>query len=1440
VDSGKGAIVLSSQKSQRGHLWAGLLRVTSGVLVMAMSLMGLAAWTSPQAHADSLPWIAIGNVTQARPTSGTTTFAFPVKLVHAVLDTVTVNYATQNNSATSTFDYDATSGTLTFGPGKTTATIDVTVNGTTLHTGNRTFYVNLSNAVNAVIQTGTGTGTIVDTTPQDYVSVSDATTTQGSGSASSALFTVSLSAPSANTVSVAYTTQNGSALAGTDYTYTHGTLSFSPGTTSETVSVPVTAESIYQTMKYFYLSISSPVNAALGWNQAQGTILNSNHLAYVTADDVTVKEPASGSTTVNVPVGVAAGSTFPVTVNYYTSNGSALAGTDYTTTAGTLTIPAGSTVPTVPVTVTASGITSTKNFYVNLNEVSNGATIWRSDSDVTIVGSSTYSQLAVDDTGVVAPTTGTTNATFTVTLSPPSTSTVAVDYATADGSATAGIEYTATSGALSFSPGQTSKTVTVPVDADTSQFSDTYFSLNLSAATGGATIDRDGYGIINAALVPPVVSVSTPAVTKPATGTTSEPFLVTLSNSSPNTVTVDYSTSNNSAVAGTNYTSTSGTLTFAPGSTSKTVNVPVLGNTLAGPDLSYYFSLSSAVNAQIAEPSAYGIIQNPNQSPTLSVSDSAIYKPQSGTTKVTVSVVLSSAIPNTVTVGYSTSNGSATAGIDYTAASGTLTFAPDKTSESISISIDGNTLPTGDRYFYVNLASPTNASIVSGQAVVDIIDSSVEPYVSVDATSIQKPATSGANATFTVTVSPPSPNTVTVNYATSDGSAAAGTAYTATSGTLTISPGQASKVVDVPLLASTVHTGDQYFYLNLSAATNALLGNDSSNTATIIDPTVNPLLTVNDASVLKPSSGTTTEKFNVDLDPASVNTVTVAYTTSDGSATAGTDYVATSGTLTFSPGTTTQQVSVTVDGSSSSVPDRYFYLNLSSPTNAQIPGRSSAYGLIVDSVAPTSGLSYFTVQDDGVATPNSGTATETFAVDLFPAPTTTEYVSYTTADGTATAGSGNYDSTRGTLTFAPGTTSQTVSVTVNGTGLAKGNLYFYVELSNNTGSTNIFRSSSYGWMLNAQADNYAWTGPDLTVNRGDSGSQTVNATVTLSAAETYPISVDYTTADGSATAASGGYTATSGTLDFAPGQTTQTVPITISGDPDFTGVQYFYFEISNAVNTTINSYYQTIYVYNLDTFTVSGTIINSAGTGISGVTVTRSGNDQPSVSVVSATNGSFSIPNTIDGVYTLTPALTGESFEPTSESVTVLGKAPASTPFIGITGLGIEGEVANSAAAAVGGVTLTLSGPSPTTTTTTDSLGYYAFGSVTAASGYVVTPSLSASTFNPASYTVNVTTATVKNLNFVDMTGIYISGRVVNSSAVGVSGVTITRSGGGQPSVKVKTNSQGYYGFSNDPASSGGTTYTLTPSMGSTTFTPTSSNATVTSTSSSTGNNFTS
>jgi hypothetical protein len=268
------------------------------------------------------------------------------------------------------------------------------------------------------------------------------------------------------------------------------------------VTVPVAAVSIFQSLKIFNLNVYSPVNAALGHSQGQGTIQNTNHIAYVSADDVTVAEPGTGATIVNAPVRVLSLSTFPVTVSYVTSNGSAVAGTDYTTTSGTVTIPANTAQVTVPVTVTASGLVASRYFAINLSGPSLGSSLVRSQSFVTItVGG--YNQLSVADTGVIDPATGTTTETFTVTLSPASASTVTINYQTADGTAVAGVQYNATGGTLTFPAGTTTKTVAVTVNAVPTQFGDLYFLLNLSAATGGAVIDRgSAYGYIDATVSP--------------------------------------------------------------------------------------------------------------------------------------------------------------------------------------------------------------------------------------------------------------------------------------------------------------------------------------------------------------------------------------------------------------------------------------------------------------------------------------------------------------------------------------------------------------------------------------------------------------------------------------------------------------------------------------------------------------------------------------------------------------------------------------------------------------------------------------------------------------------------------------------------------------------------------------------------------------------------
>lgn len=268
------------------------------------------------------------------------------------------------------------------------------------------------------------------------------------------------------------------------------------------MTVPVTGFGIFQGSKYFYLNVSGPIKAALGDSQGQGTILNNNHLAYISPDDVTVAEPGSGTAIVNAPIRVSSLSSFPVTVAYSTSNNNAVAGTDYTATSGTVTIPANTASVTVPVTVNASGLTSTKSFLLNVGSPSAGATILRSQSIISITAGA-YNQLSVADTGVVDPATGTTTETFTVSLSPASGPTVTVNYATSNNSATAGLQYNAAAGTLTFTAGQTSKTVTVTVNAVPTGFADTNYFLNLSSATGGAVIDRNfAYDIIDATALP--------------------------------------------------------------------------------------------------------------------------------------------------------------------------------------------------------------------------------------------------------------------------------------------------------------------------------------------------------------------------------------------------------------------------------------------------------------------------------------------------------------------------------------------------------------------------------------------------------------------------------------------------------------------------------------------------------------------------------------------------------------------------------------------------------------------------------------------------------------------------------------------------------------------------------------------------------------------------
>lgn len=207
--------------------------------------------------------------------------------------------------------------------------------------------------------------------------------------------------------------------------------------------------------------------------------------------------------------------------------------------------------------------------------------------------------LSVGDAMIIEGNGGAQYAEVRVTLDAPTNKTVTVNYGTADGSATSGSDYDAVSGKLTFAPGETSKTILVPVKGDRLGEGNENFLVKLHGAKNAKL--ADGTGVVTIADDEPVIRITGDSVYEGHTGSTFVTFTVSLSAAYDEAVTVNYATQDNTAVAGEDYLATSGTLTFAPGETTKSITVEVLGDTTPEPTESFAVVLGGASsNASIA------------------------------------------------------------------------------------------------------------------------------------------------------------------------------------------------------------------------------------------------------------------------------------------------------------------------------------------------------------------------------------------------------------------------------------------------------------------------------------------------------------------------------------------------------------------------------------------------------------------------------------------------------------------------------------------------------------------------------------------------------------------------------------------------------------------------------------------------------------------------
>ena len=507
---------------------------------------------------------------------------------------------------------------------------------------------------------------------------------------------------------------------------------------------------------------------------------------------------------------------------------------------------------------------------------------------------------------------------------------VSVRWSTADGSARAGLDYGARSGVVSFEPGQVQRTLSVPLLDNPAREGLELFKLQLSGAvndvigrdTAWATIHDD-----DAPAGRPVIRVADTVVDESQDKAF---FTITLDRPSTSPVRVTLNTANGTAIGGGDYVPlpTQTVLVFEPGQVVKTVAVDVPQHYYS-PNRSLWFdlNLSSPVGASLPDASARAFIAGAADvedtgMPIVSVSDVLAGE---GDGLLRFVVTLSDRTYFDTRVDYRVSGVTARAGTDFVAQSGTLVFAPDENTMIVTVPLLDDRVVEGEELLRLTLSSPRGLAIGdgAGDAIAVIRDNDAPagtPVIRVDDGVVDgwEPF-----ARFNVWLDKPSTQTVTVRYATADASALNeqgwGDYSTQALQTLVFAPGEVAKTVLVPLGNRTLANSGgvlfdpvpyKFFDLLLSGATNATLGDPRAHMvlpAQTSPSEVQPQ--VRAAAAAAREDGTTLD-VAVMLDKASYTVESVRYTVTGGTAQAGVDFVAQSGTVNFAPGQLLQMLHI--------------------------------------------------------------------------------------------------------------------------------------------------------------------------------------------------------------------------------------------------------------------------------------------------------------------------------------------------------------------------------------------------------------------------------------------------------------------------------------------------------------------------------------------------
>ncbi|MDB6148630.1 MAG: Na-Ca exchanger/integrin-beta4 [Chthoniobacter sp.] len=558
------------------------------------------------------------------------------------------------------------------------------------------------------------------------------------GNAATKVFnaTLSLSPGATNPVTVTYATADGTAVSGSDYAGNTGSVTFAPGEYSKTIPITIFGDAIGEAPEVFYLDVLQAEGAVLGSGRGEMIIRNEDELPRISVADSVAWESIRHQAppyAKQVVVTLDRPSFEPVSVWVDFVAGTAAQNIDFYESypAGQrITFAPGVTEQTVGLSIINDNPSSQEADETVLVRLSSpiDATIADGEGTLTILDDDGWF-VTVGNVFVVEGHSGITYASVPVSLiwnGGPLRSGFEVSYATGSfGTAHAGSDYQSVMGTLTLTHAEPVQWISVPINGDTLHEGPESFSLELQNVIGAA---KSGWGTVTILDdEPQTLSIADASIQEgPAGSVRSLTFTASLNRPAEGPVRAQWATADSSATGAVDYSVSSGELVFAPGEQTKQFTVAVLGDDAFEGDEAFFVRLSSAEGATIVDAEAIGTILSDDLA--FSIEDISIREGQ--TAVFTVSLSYPIGIP--VSVVFSTADGTALAGQDYTSVTQTLTFAAGGTRRFVEVQLSGDDAPEADETFFAMLSSASGASIADGQAVATILNDDSSLLISQD------------------------------------------------------------------------------------------------------------------------------------------------------------------------------------------------------------------------------------------------------------------------------------------------------------------------------------------------------------------------------------------------------------------------------------------------------------------------------------------------------------------------------------------------------------------------------------------------------------------------------------------------------------------------------------------------------------------------------------